>query len=72
MAELCRHLEETHHAFYQRELPRLAKLSSKVAAAYIHSHPETTELDGRSSDSKPALNRTSGGNKGNFFQPSGG
>jgi len=45
LAELCRHLEETHHAFYQRELPRLAKLSSKVAAAYIHSHPETTELD---------------------------
>ena len=43
--ELCRHLEEIHHAFYRRELPRLAELSSTVAAAYVQSHPETGELD---------------------------
>ena len=45
LAELCRHLEEIHHAFYERELPRLGKLSSKVAASYVHSHPETRDLD---------------------------
>ncbi|HUY89199.1 MAG TPA: hemerythrin domain-containing protein [Pirellulales bacterium] len=45
LGELCRHLEEIHHAFYLRELPRLAALSSKVAAAYSASHPETAELD---------------------------
>lgn len=45
LAELCRRLEEIHHAFYERELPRLAKLSSKVAASYAQSHPETRDLD---------------------------
>ena len=45
LGELCRHLEEVHHAFYRRELPRLAELSSKVAAAYAASHPETARLD---------------------------
>jgi regulator of cell morphogenesis and NO signaling len=45
LGELCRHLEEVHHAFYRRELPRLAELSSKVAAAYAESHPETARLD---------------------------
>lgn len=45
LIELCRHLEETHHAFYERELPRLAKLSAKVAATYAATHPETSELD---------------------------
>ena len=45
LGELCRHLEEVHHVFYRRELPRLAELSSKVAAAYAASHPETARLD---------------------------
>lgn len=45
LSELCRHLEETHHAFYERELPRLAKLSAQVAATYAASHPETSALD---------------------------
>ena len=45
LGELCRHLEEIHHAFYQRELPRLAELASKVAAEYARSHPETGELE---------------------------
>jgi regulator of cell morphogenesis and NO signaling len=45
LGELCRHLEEVHHAFYRRELPRLAELSSKVAASYSESHPETARLN---------------------------
>lgn len=43
--ELCRHQEEHHHAFYRRELPRLAELSSKVADAYSARHPETARLN---------------------------
>jgi regulator of cell morphogenesis and NO signaling len=46
LSELCRHLEETHHAFYLRELPRLARLATKVAATYSATHPETSELEG--------------------------
>lgn len=45
LSELCRHLEEVHHAFYRRELPRLAELASKVATAYAQSHPETGDLE---------------------------
>ncbi|HVA49883.1 MAG TPA: hemerythrin domain-containing protein [Pirellulales bacterium] len=44
LAELCQHLEEVHHAFYRRELPRLAALLEKVATAYAASHPHTQDL----------------------------
>lgn len=45
LAELCQHLENVHHAFYRRELPRLAKLLDNVTATYSESHPDTNELD---------------------------
>jgi regulator of cell morphogenesis and NO signaling len=45
LAELCQHLEQVHHGFYRRELPRLAALLEKVKATYSESHPDTRELD---------------------------
>ncbi|MGH7134680.1 MAG: DUF542 domain-containing protein [Pirellulales bacterium] len=45
LAELCQHLEQVHHEFYRRELPRLAALLDKVKATYSESHPNTRELD---------------------------
>jgi regulator of cell morphogenesis and NO signaling len=45
LGELCQHAERAHHAYYLRELPRLAELLAKVSAAYGPSHPETRELD---------------------------
>jgi len=45
LSELCQHAEKAHHAYYRRELPRLAELSAHVRAAYGPSHPETRELD---------------------------
>lgn len=44
LAELCQHLENVHHAYYRRELPRLASLLDNVAATYSESHPDTREL----------------------------
>lgn len=44
VSELCRHVAETHHAYYERELPRLGELVHKVAMAYAPSHPGTEEL----------------------------
>jgi len=44
LAELCEHLEKIHHAFYRRELPRLASSLEKVATAYAASHPHTRDL----------------------------
>lgn len=43
-AELCQHIEKDHHAFYRRELPRLAALLGRVTNEYSGSHPETKEL----------------------------
>lgn len=43
--ELCRHLEDVHHAYYRRELSRLTELAAKVAVAYAQSHPETRDLE---------------------------
>jgi regulator of cell morphogenesis and NO signaling len=45
LKELCQHIAETHHAFYQRELPRLAGLLEKVAETYAASHPEMAEVE---------------------------
>lgn len=44
LAELCQHLEKAHHAFFRRELPRLARLLENVATTYSESHPDTEEL----------------------------
>ena len=45
LVELCQHLENVHHAFFRRELPRLATLLDNVTATYSESHPDTRELD---------------------------
>lgn len=39
-AHLVDHLEQTHHAFLHRELPRLGALLDKVAAVHGLRHPE--------------------------------
>jgi regulator of cell morphogenesis and NO signaling len=45
LAELLVHIETVHHAFYERELPRLADLVAKVAAIYAAAHPEVRNLE---------------------------
>ncbi|MCA9077689.1 MAG: iron-sulfur cluster repair di-iron protein [Planctomycetaceae bacterium] len=42
--ELCDHIEQTHHAFLRRELPRLSDLVDKVAQAHGDRHPEAVEV----------------------------
>lgn len=44
LMELCQHLEDVHHDYYRRELPRLAALLAKVTTAYAASHPKTEQL----------------------------
>jgi len=43
-SELCHHIEQTHHAYLRRELPRLTQLVAKVASAHSENHPELREL----------------------------
>jgi regulator of cell morphogenesis and NO signaling len=40
LAELCDHIECTHHAYLREELPRLAEQIDKVIAAHVDRHPE--------------------------------
>ncbi len=42
--ELCDHIEQTHHAFLRKELPRLSELVDQVAQAHSDRHPEVLEL----------------------------
>ena len=42
--ELADHVVETHHVYLRRELPRLADLIDKVAAAHGARHPELGDL----------------------------
>src|SRR5690606_20848817 len=42
-AELCDHIEETHHAYLKNELPRLSAIVAKVAAVHGDAHPELRE-----------------------------
>lgn len=44
IAELCQHLEQVHHDFFRRELPRLAVLLDNVSNTYSESHPDMREL----------------------------
>lgn len=44
MTELCNHIEETHHAYLRRELPRLTAIIEKVADVHGDSHPKLDEL----------------------------
>ena len=43
-AELVDHLEWTHHRYLHDELPRLAALAEKVAAAHGGRHPELLDV----------------------------
>lgn len=40
MTELTEHIENTHHAYLKRELPRLDSLTRKVADRHGQKHPE--------------------------------
>lgn len=40
LAALCDHIEQTHHAYLKRELPRLKKLVANVAKVHAALHPE--------------------------------
>jgi regulator of cell morphogenesis and NO signaling len=44
LADLCDHIERTHHVYLRSELPRLTELLSKVIGAHGASHPELSEL----------------------------
>ena len=45
LAELSRHIEQTHHAFLKRELPRLGAIVRKVAAVHGGHHYWLLELE---------------------------
>ena len=40
LADLCDHIEQTHHAYLKEELPRLTEIVTKVVEAHGDSHPE--------------------------------
>ena len=44
LAELCDHIEQTHHAYLKQELPRLTELVTKVVAAHSSEHPELHDV----------------------------
>lgn len=44
LADLCNHIERTHHASLRDELPRLTVLTEKVARAHGQRRPELIEL----------------------------
>lgn len=44
LAELCDHIEATHHEYLRRELPRLGGLTEKVAKVHGPNHREMVEL----------------------------
>jgi regulator of cell morphogenesis and NO signaling len=44
LTELCDHIEQTHHAYLRRELPRLTEMIAKVVNAHSAAHPEWNQL----------------------------
>jgi regulator of cell morphogenesis and NO signaling len=44
LADLCDNVEQTHHAYLKRELPRLTQMIAKVVNAHGASHPELFQL----------------------------
>jgi regulator of cell morphogenesis and NO signaling len=44
LTSLCDHIEQTHHAYLRRELPRLTGLVDKVTTAHSEKHAELQEL----------------------------
>jgi regulator of cell morphogenesis and NO signaling len=45
LTELADHIEQTHHAYLKRELPRLEQLLGKIAAVHGQRRPEVRELE---------------------------
>jgi regulator of cell morphogenesis and NO signaling len=45
LTELCDHLEQTHHDFLRRELPRLELLIAKVATVHGERNPKLHEFE---------------------------
>ena len=44
LTELATHIEETHHTYLKKALPRLSALIAKVEAAHAARHPELLQL----------------------------
>jgi regulator of cell morphogenesis and NO signaling len=44
LGELVDHIEETHHGYLRRELPRLSGLMARTTEAHKHRHPELLDL----------------------------
>jgi len=44
LSDLVEHIEQTHHTYLKRELPRLEKLARKVASVHGEAHPELNAL----------------------------
>lgn len=44
LTELCDHIEQTHHAYLRKELPRLDQLTAKVAEVHGARHTELGEV----------------------------
>lgn len=46
LTELADHIEQTHHEYLRRELPRLQAMVRKVTAVHGPNHPSLLELEG--------------------------
>ncbi len=46
MTQLSEHIEQTHHAYLKREMPRLVEISRKVASVHGPKAPQLAELAG--------------------------
>jgi regulator of cell morphogenesis and NO signaling len=44
LADLCDHIEQTHHAYLKTELPRLTAMIGKVVRAHGAHHPEMIQV----------------------------
>ncbi|MEP0813467.1 MAG: iron-sulfur cluster repair di-iron protein [bacterium] len=44
LSRLCDHIEETHHVFMKREVPRLTELLDKTFKAHGENHPELAQV----------------------------
>ncbi len=44
LSDLIEHILETHHAYLQRELPRLVEMTANVHAVHGERHPELAEV----------------------------
>ena len=44
LADLCTHIEETHHRYLTRELPQLSVMVEKVAEVHGQTHPDLRQV----------------------------